>query len=54
MLDVVGEIHRGHPTATDLPLDGVAVGEGCFEAVQLIGQAGTSAEAGLRYGSVDG
>ncbi len=35
MLDVVGEIHRGHPTATDLPLDDVAVGEGGMATVYL-------------------
>ena len=36
MLQVLGEIHRGHAARTDLFLDGVAVCEGGFEAVEKI------------------
>ena len=35
MLQVPGEIDRRHPTSTDSPLDGVAVGEGGGEAVDV-------------------
>ena len=40
MLQVLGEIDRGHPTATDLPFDGVAVGEGTPETLQQVGHDG--------------
>ncbi len=33
---VLGEIDFGHPTGPNLPLEGVAVGEGGFQAVQHI------------------
>ena len=36
VLEVLGQVHRGHATNTDLPLDGVAVGEGGFEAVEKV------------------
>jgi hypothetical protein len=36
VLEVLGEIHRGHPTVTQLALDLVAVGEGGLEAFQVI------------------
>ena len=36
VLEIPREVDRGNPTTTDLPLDGVAVGEGGIEAVQLV------------------
>ena len=33
VLDVLGEIHRGHAAATELPLQAVAVGEGRGETI---------------------
>ena len=38
MSQVLSEIDRRHATAADLPLDGVAVREGGFEAVEGVGQ----------------
>ena len=32
MLEILGEIDRGHPTLTDLTLDAVAPLEGCVQA----------------------
>ena len=40
VLEIVGEVDRGHPPAAELPLDGVAPGEGGVEALQLIGLHG--------------
>ncbi len=40
VLQVFGEVHRRHPTATQLTLDLVAVGEGSLEAIQDVGHAG--------------
>ncbi len=36
MLQILGQIDRGHPAATQFPLDGVAVGEGRREALQRV------------------
>ncbi len=36
VLEVFGQIHGGHAASTDLPLDGVAVGEGGLEAVKKV------------------
>ncbi len=36
VLQVLGEVHRGHTTSTDFPLDGVAVGEGGGETVEKL------------------
>jgi hypothetical protein len=47
MLLVLGEIDRGHPTAADLPLDRVAVGEGLRDAFQQIGHQVTSTGCAL-------
>ncbi len=35
MLRVPGEVHRCHTPSADLPLDGIAVDEGGFEAVDV-------------------
>jgi len=48
VLQVVREIDRGHSTATEFTLDGVAVGKSGLEAIQLIGRRKTSARTGLR------
>src|SRR5207247_8786492 len=40
VLQVVGEVDRRHPAAAELPLDGVAPGEGGVEALELIGLQG--------------
>ncbi len=40
VLQVLGEVDRRHPTATEFALDLVAVGEGGFEAVELIRHTG--------------
>jgi hypothetical protein len=39
--EVVGEIHHGHSTATELALDAVMDGERGLKAAQSIGQAGS-------------
>ncbi len=46
MFEALGKIDRRHPTATKLPLDGVAVGEGGFQTVE-----GVRHGAALRFGS---
>ncbi len=46
VLQVLGEIDRGHAARAEFFLDGVAVGEGGFETVEGVGHEG------LRYGSV--
>src|SRR5438034_6346130 len=33
VLEILGEIHRGHTALAQLPLDPVAVGEACLEAL---------------------
>ena len=48
VLQISSEIHGGHPTTTQLPLDRVAVGEGCIELVQEIGREPTPEELGER------
>ncbi len=35
-LEVFGQVHRRHTPSADLPLDGVAVGEGGLEAIEEI------------------
>ena len=37
VLQVLGEVDRGHAARANLPLDGVAVGEGGGEAGELVG-----------------
>ena len=37
VLEVVGEIHHGHPAPTQFPLDDVAVGEGGRKPLQQVG-----------------
>ena len=37
VLEVAGKIDRRHPARANLPLDGVAVGEGGGEAGELVG-----------------
>ena len=37
VLEVLGEIHRGHATGAKFFLDGVAVCEGGFETVEKVG-----------------
>jgi hypothetical protein len=44
MPQVPGEINRGHPATSDLPLDGVSAGEGGFDDADLVGQRGASGE----------
>ncbi len=39
VLQVLGEVHRGHAARADLTLDGIAVGEGGFETVDEVRQA---------------
>jgi len=36
MLQVLGQVDRGHPIATDLPLDPVAVSEGGLQAFLVV------------------
>ena len=31
VLEVLGEVDRGHPTAAELPFEAVAVAEGCLK-----------------------
>jgi hypothetical protein len=47
VLQVLGEIHGGHPAATQFPLDAVAVGECGLEAVQEVGHEALPAKGGL-------
>ncbi len=52
VFQILGEVDRGHPTSTDLPLDGIAVGEGGGEAVEkvrhcVLALLGTVLEYGL-------
>ncbi len=35
MLDVLGQIDRGHSAGTEFMLDGIAVGQGFGEAVEI-------------------
>jgi hypothetical protein len=37
MFGVPGEIHGRHPTSAEFALDGVAVGESGFKALELFG-----------------
>ena len=41
VLQVLGEIDRGHPAGTELALDCVSVGEGGLQTGEEIGQAAT-------------
>jgi hypothetical protein len=36
VFEVFGEVHGRHAPRPDLSLDGVAVGEGCLEAVEEV------------------
>ena len=36
VLEILGEVDTRHPTATEFTLDGVVVGECCFEAFQEV------------------
>ena len=38
VLQVLGEVDRGHPTAAELALDRVAVGEGGGKVPEVVGQ----------------
>ena len=40
VLDVVGEIHGGHPAPAKLPLDGVAALEGFVERGEIVTHGG--------------
>ena len=42
VFQVLGEIDRRHPTATELPLDGIAIGEGGFQTVNGVGHGAAS------------
>ena len=46
VLEVVGEVYRGHPTRAELALDGVALGERGLQAVQQIGHGAVPLTAG--------
>ena len=51
VLEILGEVDGGHATAADLTIDGVAIGQGCLEAVQKISQdGGSGSRSTLRYG----
>jgi hypothetical protein len=50
VLPVVREVDNCHPTATQFPLDSVAVGEGFLEAVQQVSHGVTSAGYGPKVG----
>ena len=39
MLEIVGEVDNGHPTAAQLALDAIAVAEGCLNRLGGIRQA---------------
>ncbi len=43
MLEVLGEVDRGHPATPQLALEGVALGEGCAERLDLAGHRRGSA-----------
>ncbi len=49
VLQVLSEVDRRHPTAANLPLNGVTVGEGGFETIEGIGHG-----AALRLSSTSG
>jgi hypothetical protein len=49
VFEVLGEIHRGHPTGTKLSLDNVAVSQRSFEAVQNVGHTATPLGPALSY-----
>ncbi len=40
VFQVLGEIDRGHAAAAEFPLDPVAVGERCLEAIEQVGHLG--------------
>ena len=46
--EVTGEVDYRHPTATQLLLDRIAVGNGSLQAVQRIGHQMTSAGSALQ------
>ena len=50
MLQVLRQVDGGHPTATEFPLDGVAVGQCASEAVQNFGHTATPLGPALSYG----
>jgi len=50
MLQVLGEVHGGHPTTANLVVDGVAVGEGGAEAVEEVSHASAFGSPALKRG----
>ena len=42
VLQILGEVDRGHSAAANLPLDGVAVGQGLFQSVKGVGHGAAS------------
>ena len=48
MLEVTSEVDRRHPTATEHPFNGVAVGEGGFETVKCV-RHGAATPAGRHF-----
>ena len=48
VLQILGEIDRRHPTATEFVLDGVVVGEGSFQTLKCVGHRTTNIECPTR------
>jgi hypothetical protein len=48
MLEILGQVHDGHATATELLFYTVAVSEGSLEAVQQVGHGVTRAGTGVK------
>ena len=52
VLEVIGQVDRGHAALTELTLDGVAAFEGCVQASDWIGHGGQKASNGRRTARV--
>ena len=42
VLEVLGQVHRGHATPAELALDPVAIGQGILQALRQVGQGAAS------------
>ncbi len=51
VLEIVGEIDRGHPAAAQLPVEAIVVGEGGTQAGIPVGQRGLGVGDVARIGS---
>ena len=50
VLQVLGEIHRGHAAGAELALDAIAIGQGGRETSEGLGHGSTMLEEGLNMG----